>query len=169
MMNIVGFTSSANLKFVKETGFYDTVYTYDQYEVSGLKRVSIVDFSGNNAFIRKLTKQIGNELIECVVVGATHHLESDLNKLLGGEEYQENEIKPAFFFAPSAAKVIAKEDSNFSKNVSESFKQFIFSEFCNDKVKVTHVGFKDAINVYLAYVNNKVKSDESYVCFPSKL
>lgn len=68
----VGLTSPRNTQFVKDTGLYDQVMTYDQVNsYSGDGTVGYVDFVGRPELTRNVHVACGDKLIQSMVIGAT--------------------------------------------------------------------------------------------------
>lgn len=68
----IGLTSAGNLAFVKKSGLYDEVLTYDEIgRLAGRNAVS-VDFAGNASILRAIHEALGNGLKYSCLVGATH-------------------------------------------------------------------------------------------------
>jgi hypothetical protein len=69
LKRVIGYTSSDNVEFVKNTGIFDDVLTYDQAIVSdeGLQHV-LIDVAGDAV----IYKRIKDSLIKGLAVGGTH-------------------------------------------------------------------------------------------------
>jgi len=79
-LSIVGLTSQRNKDFVEQLGFYDQVFSYDDF--TGLKHEpsAIIDFSGNHQLQYTLQHYLGNKLCYNSLVGMV-----DWNHLKGTE------------------------------------------------------------------------------------
>lgn len=90
---IIGLTSTKNVDFVKESGYYDEVIAYDE----AVKKCSktntvIIDFSGNSALLESLYESLGDFLKHIALIGLTDWK----------AQKQEKTIPVAhFFFAPT--------------------------------------------------------------------
>lgn len=90
----VGLTSTRNLGFVRATGLYDEVITYDEIEALPVVPSVVVDMAGNSDVLRRVHEHFGASLGHSCRVGATHwDAGGELHGLPGPE--------PQFFFAPS--------------------------------------------------------------------
>ena len=100
----VALTSAANKAFVARTGYYDSIFTYDEVDKLD-KRVptALVDFAGNRKLVAAIHTHFADQLKYSCIVGATHWeylatggpgstAEAERLKLPGA--------KPIFFFAP---------------------------------------------------------------------
>jgi hypothetical protein len=93
-IEIVGLTSSANLDFCKQIGYYDRVVTYDELDQIGKEPQVLVDLAGNESILAGVAERAGDQLLRTVIVGATHwqDRERNLTDLAPGSE---------FFFLPT--------------------------------------------------------------------
>lgn len=94
----VGLTSPGNVEFVKASGLYTTVLTYDQIDtVSGDKKSAFVDFQGRPETTMAVHKAAGSSLLRSLIIGVTDW-ESDRAPAadLPGPG-------PEFFFVPTYA------------------------------------------------------------------
>ncbi len=70
---VIGITSAGNADFVRRLGHYGDVFTYDA--LTGIDREKptvIVDMSGNGAVLAQLHGHLGEAMVYCSNVGATH-------------------------------------------------------------------------------------------------
>lgn len=93
----IGLTSARNVDFVKGSGLYDQVFSYD--EVASLpQRPSVsVDFAGNADVLRAVHEGLGDHLKYSCTVGATHV------DARGGSGEPLPGPTPTLFFAPTEA------------------------------------------------------------------
>ena len=70
---VAGLTSARNAGFVRSTGIYDAVATYDELETldAGVPTVAI-DMAGDGALRRRVHEHFGPALRSSILVGATH-------------------------------------------------------------------------------------------------
>lgn len=69
---IVGLTSERNVEFVKSTGYYDEVMTYEAYQAQlSADAAAMVDFAGNAAFLKNCSDGLGSQLTNIILVGLT--------------------------------------------------------------------------------------------------
>jgi Protein of unknown function (DUF2855) len=120
----IGLTSNGNMDFVRSTGLYDVVMSYD--DVASLPQVASVsvDFAGNSALLRGIHTTLGDHLKYSSLVGATH---VDARGLGGGGS--SGGPKPVLFFAPDHAVALIKElgPKGFGEAVAASWKTFLSS------------------------------------------
>ena len=90
----VGLTSAANIDFVRSTGLYDDVVTYDDIETLEQVPSVVVDMAGSAGILRRIHSRFGDALTHSCRVGATHWEDSGSLDGIDGPV-------PAFFFAPS--------------------------------------------------------------------
>ncbi|MGA9320338.1 MAG: DUF2855 family protein [Xanthobacteraceae bacterium] len=117
--HIVGLTSKRNLDFVRSTGVYDRVVTYDDLETLASGLVAVADFSGNSALIRKLQDALGNRAVFFCLVGYTH---SDRRSLEIVED-----AKMMRFFAPDQIRKRVREwgAGEFDRRYNEALQAYI--------------------------------------------
>jgi hypothetical protein len=95
---ICGLTSSGNLEFVKSTGFYDEVQTYDTITaLNGNAKTAIIDMAGNGAVTGQLYELMGDNIVYNCMVGKSHWQGAPPPKHTAG-------APPTMFFAPDRAK-----------------------------------------------------------------
>ena len=72
-MKRIGITSSRNVQFVKDTGIYDVVVTYDTISsLSNNGKFAIYDMAGNSKVNSDLRKTLGSSIIDFGSVGKTN-------------------------------------------------------------------------------------------------
>lgn len=91
---LVGLTSARSEKFVRDSGLYDAVVTYDALETISVEASAIVDLAGDASVNARLRDRLGDALRFDLVVGATHW-----NAARGEDD--PSGVARAFFFAPS--------------------------------------------------------------------
>ena len=94
----IGLTSPGNVDFVKGTGFYDEVVTYD--EIGGLRNdapVVFVDMAGDDKVSRGIHEHFGDNLVYSQRIGGTHWDAA-------GDGADVPGVKREFFFAPGQIK-----------------------------------------------------------------
>lgn len=89
----VGLTSARNLGFVRDTGLYDEVVTYDDIAALPVVPSVVVDMAGSATILRAVHERFGADLRHSCRVGATHWEDNAGMKGMPGPE-------PEFFFAP---------------------------------------------------------------------
>jgi hypothetical protein len=96
-LRIVGLTSPGNAGFVRDTGLYDEVVTYDDLEdLTPEGRTGYLDFAGNAELRGRIHRHFGDTLSASTVVGAADW--EGLAPADGAEPLPGP--KPGFFFAP---------------------------------------------------------------------
>jgi len=93
-VQIEALTSARNTDFVKRTGYYDTISTYDAIaDFEPEPRRLIVDFAGDSKVNKALHETLADDLIGNIRVGGAHWENSAPPGAMPGP-------KPVFFFAP---------------------------------------------------------------------
>lgn len=92
----LGLTSAMNAAFVRATGAYDAVATYDEIEELEAAPRVLLDISGHDAARARMEARWGASLIESQIVGATHWGAS--------VESLKSTSRTRFFFAPDVMK-----------------------------------------------------------------
>ena len=153
---IVGLTSARNVEFVKSTGYYDEVITYEN-ATSEVKNITsfIIDFAGNFKSLMALSDNLGDNLKHITLVGLTDW------KGVGAF----NKIpKSKFFFAPTHIERMYKkkgvEQANLDLNKAlvsfiKDTKSLIELEFVKD--------FETLKKLYLEMVDGKVNPKKGYI------
>jgi len=118
---VVGLTSAGNRDFVRGTGYYDDVLTYD--EVARLSQDTptvLVDFAGNGALMKAVHSRLGDTLTKSIQVGITHWERMAPESDLPGPT-------PEFFFAPDRLKKRIADwgMAEFYRRIGEALGRFI--------------------------------------------
>ncbi|WP_260482137.1 DUF2855 family protein [Sphingomicrobium flavum] len=93
---IIGLTSAGNAAFVKGTGLYDEVLTYDNIEALSNEASVLVDMAGSASLVAAMFAKLGDALVYRYNVGITHGPSAGTPKgNVGGTGAKE------MFFAPS--------------------------------------------------------------------
>ena len=103
----IGLTSAGNVDFVKGTGLYDDVLSYDEVDRLSATPSVAVDFAGNARVLSAIHHHLGDALKYSCLVGATH-IEEGGEGGLGGDAGLPGP-KPTLFFAPDHAVSLFKE------------------------------------------------------------
>lgn len=116
---VVALTSAKNVEMVTNTGYYDTVITYDELDKVPIKKSAIVDFAGNHSIQLKLQNHLNGQLKKVTMVGMVRWEES--------KDKDPLPMKPEFFFAPTYAakriKVMGPEE--FGLKLSKKYLEFL--------------------------------------------
>lgn len=116
----IGLTSAGNVDFVRATGLYDEVLSYDVVGSLPQTPSVSVDFAGNSALLYGIHSTLGDNLKYSCTVGATHVGHSQGTEGLPGPT-------PILFFAPDHAVAIVKEvgPQAFGMAVAKSWTSFL--------------------------------------------
>ena len=158
----IGLTSSGNVAFVKDTGLYDRVMSYD--EVTGLPQLPsvAVDFAGNAKLLGEIHHRLHDALKYSCLVGATHIEERGPG---GGADLPGPQ--PTLFFAPDHAVALVKDigPEAMSRQVGASWHTFL--EDVGDTVEIERrQGLKAARDTYLAMLGGEVNPAAGIVIEP---
>ncbi len=117
----VGLTSSGNVEFVKASGLYDQVLSYDEVGKLDHVRTVSVDFAGNAAVLRAIHEHLGDNLAYSCLVGATH-----IGGRAGGAGGMPGP-EPILFFAPHYAVAAVNEmgAKAFGQSIASSWRKFL--------------------------------------------
>ena len=118
--NLLGLTSTKNVDFVKQLGWYDQTVSYD--EISNLDtnmKSIIVDFTGNHSVQYQLQTLLNDNLVYNCLVGLV-----DWKNLKGEKRLPKKGI---VFFAPTYAEKRQKEwgIAGFQQKIGIAWQQFI--------------------------------------------
>jgi Protein of unknown function (DUF2855) len=117
----IGLTSAGNVAFVKATGLYDDVFSYDTCPLLPLLPSVAVDFAGNAAVGRAVHTHLGDALKYSCSVGVTH---------VGARQASAEPLPgpaPILFFAPTeaVATITALGPKGFAEAVGASWRSFV--------------------------------------------
>lgn len=118
----IGLTSPGNVDFVRSSGFYDAVLSYDAIADLPQAASVLVDFAGNAGVIHAVHSALGDALKYSCTVGATH---------VGAGFGRDNGLlpgpKPVLFFAPDHAVAAIKQlgPKAFGEAVAQSWHSFL--------------------------------------------
>jgi hypothetical protein len=119
---VIGLTSAGNAAFVRGTGYYDRVATYD--EIDGLPGdpTVFVDFAGSGALLERIHRHFGDRLRYSAQVGVTHWERMSAAADLPGPT-------PVFFFAPDQLLKRLGEwgPTEFQRRMGEATQRFLAS------------------------------------------
>jgi hypothetical protein len=149
-IDIIGLTSTANLKFVESLGCYTQVIAYDALpSLNAATPTVYADFAGNAGLREKLHAHFTDALKYSCSIGGTHW--EDLG---GGRDLLGP--KPTLFFAPHQAKKRLTEwgPAVFQTKVGESWERFV-TQVTNEAapwMRITTSRGRDAISNVVAQV-----------------
>lgn len=157
----VGLTSAGNVEFVRSSGLYDEVRSYD--DVAGIaSRPSVsVDFAGNSGLLRAVHSHLGDALKYSCLVGVTH-----IERRGAGTDDIPGPT-PTLFFAPDHAVALFKEvgPEKAGQMMGESWSAFL--DDCGDSVTIErHAGLSSACDVFVEMVGGAVDPAKGIVIEP---
>lgn len=112
--HLLALTSESNRQFVEDLGLYDAVMGYDNVP-DGLGSTIYLDFSGDAEIRRRVHERVGSNLLDSIIVGATHWRDHDAVPVSGPT--------PREFFAPSvmSAKTAEWGGAEFAKRFKDAW------------------------------------------------
>ena len=124
----IGLTSQGNVEFVRGTGLYDQVLSYNDFADLPKQPSVSVDFAGNSGLLRSIHETVGEQLKYSCLVGATHVDARGANSAGGGGGEMAGP-KPILFFAPDHAVATVQElgPKGFGEAVGSSWNSFLNS------------------------------------------
>jgi len=149
-IEVVGLTSARNVEFVKQTGFYDKVFAYDDIiNMDKDKKTALVDMAGNGDINGSLYNHVGANIVYNCMVGKSHWQGASPPAIEQG-------APPAMFFAPDRAK------QRFSDWGAQGFANKLGAQwipFCASAKDWLHVesatGEKALLNAYNDFLDGK--------------
>ena len=155
----IGLTSAGNIDFVRETGLYDQVLTYDQLgEADATLPTVSEDFAGNGKLLAAIHNHWQDNLKFSSLVGATH-----IDARKGARDLPGP--KPILFFAPSAAEALLKQigPAEFRTRVDAQFNAFVAA--VAGHLGVEHLTGEQALkSAYLEMLANQVAPNRGLIC-----
>jgi Protein of unknown function (DUF2855) len=118
----IGLTSAGNVAFVRDSGFYDAVLSYDELDNLPQSPSVSVDFAGNSGLLHRVHAVLGANLKYSCTVGATH-----VGKGFGQANGPLPGPAPVLFFAPDHIVAAMKElgPKAFGDDVAASWRTFL--------------------------------------------
>jgi len=150
----IGLTSPGNVDFVKGTGLYDEVVTYD--EVGSLADVPTVtvDFAGNAKLLGSLHHHYGDNLKYSCLVGVTHIEERGAGM---GAAHELPGAKPTLFFAPDHFVAFFKQHGPVAGGKMAAAAWMGFLEAVGSSIEISrHSGLEAARATYLEMIGGTV-------------
>ncbi|WP_035726259.1 DUF2855 family protein [Eisenibacter elegans] len=152
---IIGLTSEANLDFVRQTGYYDQVYTYQQWADIALKPSLIVDFAGNAERLQQLSLHLGELLKYISLIGLADWQAAHNFKTLPQSE---------FFFAPTVAKQKFAEWGIVEANQKIATQFLAFVDQAKQSLAIHYLQTPAAVaEVYTQLVEGTVDPSKAYI------
>ena len=160
---VVGLTSRGNIEYVRSTGLYDEVYTYD--DVSSMdksKTIVVQDCSGSPTIQASLRQHYESNLIGWSSVGLTHVNDGTLTTpsrdLKGGAKAQSFLV---FVALREAAAIYGI--SNMQEQLSSATRKYIEWKLPNFQTERSF-GAQAALRVFQKTVANQSDPGVTYVC-----
>lgn len=151
---IIGLTSPRNVEFVKSTGYYDEVITYDDYKNIKASPAAIVDFAGSTQLLHQVSDSLAEDLKHIVLVGLT-----DWKAYKGFKGLE----KSKFFFAPTHIKNRYAEWGTEKTNTMLNKALYGFIEDIKTTIDITPVRGNTAVaDLYLEMLDGKVDPKKGY-------
>ena len=152
---IIALTSGRNVAFVQETGFYNTVLAYENYQEIPNQKGVVVDMSGNFSLLQNLSSFLNDRLQHIALVGLTDW------KAAGRFS---NIPKAKFFFAPTYMKAFYKTHGPMKANqlLNEELVRFI--DRTKDFMQLEMINNIERLSqLYLEMVDGKVDPRKGYI------
>ena len=160
----VGLTSAGNVDFVKQSGLYDEVMSYD--DVGSLAQVPSVsvDFAGNAGLLKAVHETLGEDLKYSCLVGATHVEERGAGL---GVAAGLPGPPPTLFFAPDHAVALFKSvgPEEAGKQIAVAWQGFL--QAAAGTIEIETLGGLDAArNTYLDILGGNIDPAKGIVVEP---
>lgn len=149
-LTLIGLTSTKNMEFVKQLGWYDQTISYDSIaELNAHEKFAVIDFTGNHNTQYQLQTQLTENLVYNGLVGLV-----DWQNLKGDKLLPE---KGEFFFAPTHAEKRQKEwgPSGFQKRVGMAWNHFTRAVQPTISIR-EHRGVRELEQLYSDMLNGKI-------------
>lgn len=155
-IEVIALTSEQNMDFVKGTGYYQTVYSYDQIESTELRASVIADFSGNERTQERIQAHLGDHLKFNSLIGMVDWTRR------GGPDGAATNGK--FFFAPHQA---AKRSKDWgvpvlNERLGSSMKAFL-EDVPKWMTQKTHHGTDELMKLYPEMLDGHVDPSIGHV------
>jgi hypothetical protein len=147
-LRVIGLTAGANSMFVRSTGFYDEVISYDNVELlSSIQNAVVVDMAGNWKLIDDIHYLLGERIKYSMSIGFSHHEAgvAPKKRIIKGPE-------PKLFFAPVEVVKRAKEwgPAEYQKRAQSALDSFVKGS-CK-WMSVEHFNGPDAVQAQWTHV-----------------
>lgn len=161
----IGLTSAGNVDFVKASGMYDEVLSYDEVGSLPQRPCVTVDFAGNAGLLQSLHQHLTDNLKYSCLVGVTHI--EDRGGMGLRDERGLPGPKPTLFFAPDHAVALFKELGPQEAGAMMAKAWHGFLEAVAGTVTIeTRQGLEAARQTYLEMVSGKVDPAQGIVIEP---
>jgi len=160
----VGLTSPGNIEFVKGTGLYDEVLSYEEVGSLAQEPSVSVDFAGNGSLLADIHEALGENLKYSCLVGVTHI--DERRGPVGSAEGLPGPT-PTLFFAPDHAIALFNELGPQAAGQQMAAAWHGFLESVAGSVAIErHTGLAAARQTYLEMVGGKVDPAQGIVIEP---
>jgi len=160
----IGLTSSGNVGFVKGTGLYDEVYSYDQLSDLNVTDSVSVDFAGNAKLLASIHNHFGDNLKYSCLVGATHIEERGAG--LGAGAALPGP-QPTLFFAPDHFVAFFKEHGPVEGGKMAAAAWMSFLGAVGSSIEIVKLsGLEGAKATYLEMIDGHVDPAKGIVVEP---
>lgn len=158
-VKVTGLTSAGNTEFVKGTGFYDTVASYDDLALLDKKvKTVIVDMSGNADVIADLQDHFTDSLLYICRVGLSHWTART------GKTGSAQKTRSEFFFAPDRASLRIKDwgGAKFAQKLGVNWGSFL--DAAKDWLSIEHhQGMEAILPIYKDILQGSARPDKGYL------
>lgn len=153
---VLGLTSSRNVDFVKGTGYYDEVISYDDLESSVSNNAStIVDMAGNSKLLQRANQHLGENLKFISLIGLTDW---------SAEKEFKSIPNSNFFFAPSFAQILYEKWGMEKANQTIAQELANFTKDASGWVTLVEVNSMEELSkLYLELLGGKVDPSKGYL------
>ncbi len=160
----IGLTSAGNVDFVKGTGLYDEVYSYDQLGDLAVTDSVSVDFAGNAKLLASIHQHFGDSLKYSCLVGATHIEERGAGLGAAGDLPGP---RPTLFFAPDHFVAFFKEHGPVEGGKMAAAAWMGFLEAAGSSIEIVKLsGLEGAKSTYLEMIDGHVDPAKGIVVEP---
>jgi len=157
----IGLTSAGNVDFVKGTGLYDEVRSYDEVDALDNVPTVTVDFAGNPKLLAGLHHHFADNLKYSCLVGATH-IEERAGGLGAGEGLPG--ARPTLFFAPDHFVSFFKEHGSVEGGKMAAAAWLGFLKAAGSSVEIQNLkGLDAARSTYLEMLSGSVDPSKGIV------
>jgi len=162
MSSIVGLTSKEHLEFVKSTGLYHEVLTYEDVDnIATDKTVVYMDFKCDGALRQAITLKLGPNLMYNMVLGP-----AVFQKRMKDQIFEKRAREVLFDESTwrERRRLVAEvTKTGRNEKLKNTFKEFV--EYMRQHIKLKHICDTEGLrNMYDTVYNNNASPSEAYVC-----
>jgi NADPH:quinone reductase-like Zn-dependent oxidoreductase len=157
-VKVVGLTSSGNVGYVKDLGFYDEVRAYDAIDgMDGSVPTVFIDIAGNTEVRAAVHRRFADNLKYSCAVGATHWDAPRPDAKLPGPQ-------PQMFFAPDIVKKRITDwgPAEFQARIAAAWRAFLPTAARTTRV-VEGQGLAEAARVFSDLASGRAKPSDGHV------